>query len=186
MTLYCLVLAQLLNLQLVSPAEDFLVRVDSRWLKRKVWSNTIRDLQPTDFPLFAKSAVPKLFRSGVFQTLADLKQECTGLEPDTQLMCSEVVSFLAEARVFVLQGRLMTCAIYEGEGSLEDFQESIQPFLWEHQLPETCTADFGFIPERGWALIELNPTWGAGLNGCDPGAVSLCLEHACFPIQNPL
>ncbi len=30
----------------------------------------------------------------------------------------------------------------------------------------------------GWAFLEANATWGAGLNGCDPVAVLPCLAAA--------
>jgi hypothetical protein len=45
-------------------------------------------------------------------------------------------------------------------------------------IPTTCVLDAGFIPGRGWALIEANATWGAGLNGCDAAAAAECLEWA--------
>jgi hypothetical protein len=31
--------------------------------------------------------------------------------------------------------------------------------------------DVGLIAGRGWAVIEFNAAWGAGLNGCDPEKV---------------
>jgi hypothetical protein len=32
--------------------------------------------------------------------------------------------------------------------------------------------------ERGWVVIEANDAWGAGLNGCDAGAVLPAIEAA--------
>ena len=31
---------------------------------------------------------------------------------------------------------------------------------------------------RGWALLEANAAWGAGLNGCDPRGAMACIAEA--------
>jgi hypothetical protein len=31
--------------------------------------------------------------------------------------------------------------------------------------------DVGVIQHRGWAVVELNAAWGAGIYGCDPDEV---------------
>jgi hypothetical protein len=39
------------------------------------------------------------------------------------------------------------------------------------ELPRAVVVDVGLIAGRGWAVIEFNAAWGAGLNGCDPEKV---------------
>ena len=34
-------------------------------------------------------------------------------------------------------------------------------------LPRTVVVDVGLVDGRGWAVIEFNASWGAGLNGWD-------------------
>jgi len=41
--------------------------------------------------------------------------------------------------------------------------------------------DVGRIAGRSWAIIETNGAWGAGLYGCDPGAVLPVLLRATQP-----
>ena len=48
----------------------------------------------------------------------------------------------------------------------------------EVELPKTCVIDVGLIDARGWAVIEANATWGAGLNGCDPARAMLAIAEA--------
>jgi hypothetical protein len=48
-------------------------------------------------------------------------------------------------------------------------------------LPRTVVIDVGFIEGRGWALIEFNAAWGAGLNGCDPEKVLPAIVAASEP-----
>jgi hypothetical protein len=45
-------------------------------------------------------------------------------------------------------------------------------------IPATCVVDIGYIAQRGWAIIEANAVWGAGLNGCDPLAAAMCIAEA--------
>ena len=45
--------------------------------------------------------------------------------------------------------------------------------------PPACVIDAGWAEDRGWAVIEANPCWGAGLYGCEPAAA---LETARFAI----
>jgi hypothetical protein len=46
------------------------------------------------------------------------------------------------------------------------------------QLPPAFVADVGVIEDRGWAVVEFNPAWSAGLLGADPRAVLPVLRRA--------
>jgi hypothetical protein len=48
-------------------------------------------------------------------------------------------------------------------------------------LPPACVVDVGRIAGRGWAVIEANSVWGAGIYGCDPVAVLEALSLAVMP-----
>jgi ATP-grasp domain, R2K clade family 2 len=54
----------------------------------------------------------------------------------------------------------------------------ISAFAQANQLPKTYVIDVGYQPSRGWALVEANATWGAGLNGCDPFGAARCIAWA--------
>jgi len=45
-------------------------------------------------------------------------------------------------------------------------------------LAPAIVLDVGKIAGRGWAIIETNGAWGAGLYGCDPAAVLPVLQRA--------
>ncbi|MBN9415000.1 MAG: ATP-grasp domain-containing protein [Candidatus Eremiobacteraeota bacterium] len=177
---FCLVLAQKLGLHLVSPADDLLLNAPVDLLRRDLRLHPLEALSAQAFPLFAKSLVPKLFRSRAYPTWADLEDECRGLDPATPVLLSSVVEILAEARAFVLQGQVVTCSVYEGSAEPpEAFLSQAARLL---DLPQTCVLDAALLPE-GWALLEANATWGAGLNGCSPAAVVPCLELATRPSE---
>ncbi|WP_201278279.1 ATP-grasp domain-containing protein [Scytonema millei] len=46
---------------------------------------------------------------------------------------------------------------------------------------QTATAiDIGVIQGRGWAVVEQNAAWGAGLYECDPVEVLEVLRHTTY------
>jgi hypothetical protein len=168
---FSLVVAQKLGLELISPADDWLLKLDSKWLKRKVFIRTLAEIQGVSFPIFVKPLVPKLFRAAVYGSSQELTDECRGLEQETKLLFGEVVRFEAEARAFVANQQLLDCQIYEGDGELSGAEIFIRSFLQNESLLPTCVIDVGFIAERGWAIVEANASWGAGLNGCNASRV---------------
>lgn len=180
---FCLVLAQKLGLGLRSPADNMLARLDRRWLKRDVFERILSDANSLTFPLFVKPSVPKMFRAAVYLSAHALLAECKGLESDTPILTSEPVELVAEARAFILDREVTTCALYEGMEDVENAASMAQQFAVCHECSQTYVIDMGFIKDGGWAVLEFNSTWGAGLNGCDPRAVAMCLAHATFSIR---
>jgi hypothetical protein len=175
---FCLVVAQKLGLTLISPPDDLLIRLGPAASQRAVAAQTLSQALLGPFPAFIKPLVPKVFRAAVYPGADALRAETVGLQFDTPILNSEIVSFEAEARAWVLNGEIKSCAIYEGDGRVDAAREFLQTIVVNPLIPTTCVLDAGFIPGRGWALIEANATWGAGLNDCDAAAAAECLEWA--------
>ncbi len=175
---FCLVLAQKLNLNLVTPADDLIFSVPPKYLHRKIEHISLAEAGALSYPIFLKSLIPKQFTSKVYPSFDALQAETRGLEPDTRIIASETVTFVAEARCFILQGKLLTISIYEGTGTLEDATLFINQVLAEPTLvlPQTLVIDIGLLKDNTWCFLEANATWGAGLNGCEPQAVAECLR----------
>jgi ATP-grasp domain, R2K clade family 2 len=58
--------------------------------------------------------------------------------------------------------------------------------LTSWRVPEELRAvalDVGIIRGRGWAVVELNSAWGAGIYGCDPARVLEVLQAAAVPSE---
>ncbi|MEZ4390997.1 MAG: ATP-grasp domain-containing protein [Polyangiales bacterium] len=77
----------------------------------------------------------------------------------------------AEARCFVRDGRVLACSVYEGAAEPEAAAAFAGALCAGLRGPEVYVVDVGLIPGRGWAVVEFNAAWGAGLNGCDPELV---------------
>lgn len=174
---FCLVLAQKLGLHLLSPDDS----LDADLLKRDVREMSLVEAIGSSYPRFIKPATPKAFRTAVYRSPADLEIECRGLEAATRVLISEPVGIVAEARCFIRDASVATCAIYEGDARVDDATAFGSAVASRVQLPKTCVVDLALIAQRGCAVVEFNSTWGAGLNGCDPDAVVECLVHATSP-----
>lgn len=164
---FCLVLEQKLGLSLVSPPDDLIGRLDQRWLGRNIEIARLVEALSGTFPRFVKPVVPKQFTAAIYHDPEALQRECDGLESDVEVVLSSIVNFQAEARSFVLNGAVLDTSIYEGIAPLAGARAFTKEFCLEVPLPLTCVIDAGFIEGTGWAFVEANASWGAGLNGCD-------------------
>ncbi len=175
---FCLVLEQKLALELCSPEDNLLLTLEPRFLGRHVVKTTVAAISAVSLPAFVKSLVPKVIRSRVYSSGSELEAECSGLDPSTGLLVSDVVAFVAEARCFVLDGRVLDCALYEGIADIAAARTFAEEVTAHADLPRTVVIDVGALRGGGWVVIELNATWGAGLNGCDPARVLPAIEAA--------
>jgi hypothetical protein len=175
---FALVLAQKLGLELVSPPDDLLARLPVALLHREVRMRLLQEAEALAYPAFVKSAVPKLFAAKVYAGGGELLAQARGLAPETQMLVSEIVSFSCEARCFMLGDTVLDVAAYEGQADLAGARELAARVAASGLLPETCVVDVGLIPGRGWAVVEANAAWGAGLNGCAAEKVLPCIAAA--------
>lgn len=179
---FCLVLQQKLNLDLTTPSDDLIFAVPQTGLGRSLAKQTIGAAPTLTYPVFAKPMTPKLFRAGVYASSQELAAACEGLPAETEILVSEIVDFSAEARCFVLDGRVLDCAIYEGDADLE------AAAAFAHEVaaaavpgPRAYVLDVGLIRGRGWAVVEFNAAWGSGLNGCSADLVVPAIAAASGP-----
>jgi hypothetical protein len=181
---FCLVIAQKLDLTLVSPNEQILALAPQFLLKRTVWVERLQTLRHDSFPIFVKPVVPKQFRAGIYNSLDELTQECQGLESITEVLLSDIVTLQAEARAFVLDSKILTINVYEGAADKEQATQFAEQVVQMLELPQTCVIDVGLLDNGTWIFIEANPAWGAGLNGCDAVGAAVCISAAT--LINPL
>lgn len=127
-TSFVSVLQQKLGFGLCTPANDPILSLPDQALKRRIEKHLFEGAEHFRYPLFVKPVVPKLFTARVYPDLAELRRECHGLAGDTALFTSDAVSFVAEARTFVLDGKVLDCALYEGYGSTNDAAKAAAHF----------------------------------------------------------
>jgi hypothetical protein len=187
--------ARALNLALLEPPLDLLARVPDRFLRRVVEPATFGDLERLQAPTFVKPADPldKWFDAGVYSDLRDIRTKGR-VSPESPVLLSEPVEWAAELRYFVLEGRVVAGSPYLafGRPNWSLFAVRKQPAVptqglpvvealvaaMGDQLPPAFVVDVGVIENSGWAVVEFNPVWCAGLLGADPRAVLPVLRRA--------
>jgi len=178
---FSLVLAQVYNVELVSPDDVLIAKLESKWTKRKIELKQVGQITQDDFPVFVKPVIPKLFIAGIFQTLTEFKQVTVGLEDSEQVLVSSIVGNIqAEARSFIIDGTVKDIALYEGSGDLTTGKIFLNNFIdnSKKQLPRVVVVDLAYSNDLGWFVLEFNACWGAGLNNCKAENVIDCIIGA--------
>lgn len=178
---FAFVLAQIYGVELLSPDDTLIARLDTKWTKRDVQLKTIGEITETDFPVFIKPVIPKIFVAGVFETLAAFKEVVQGLAADERILVSSIVNpIVAEARAFIMNGEIKDIALYEGSAKLEVGREFLSSFIDNNRcdLSDVVVVDIAFNELIGWFVLEFNACWGAGLNNCNAEKVIDCIINA--------
>ena len=177
---FCLVLAQILEIDLMMPKDELIGDFEMEFVKRNIEIKLISDINKITFPKFVKPVTPKLFKAEIFESANKLLEVIEGIELDQKIICSDIVKVDKEIRSFILSNKIADIAFYEGAGNLNEPTDFIRKFLETNKakLPNTYVLDLGFNNEIGWFVIELNSSWGAGLNNCDPAKVVKCIRGA--------
>ena len=177
------------DLALIEPPLDLLARVPMSLLLRRVDYATWGELGRVSQPLFIKPADPlnKVFDAGVYRERGQIRASAPA---ETAVLVSDVVEWTAEYRCFVLNGGIETASPYMMAGRPMAYQAEVvgvpapveavcRRLFDEVELPPAFVADVGLIEDRGWAIVEFNPCWCAGLLSSDFGKVLNVLKRAC-------
>lgn len=139
------------------------------YLGRKIWHDTMDNINahPEKWPVFVKSLVGKQTVSRVIRGPHDLVGMGSSYE-NIPVLCSEVVDFVAEWRVFVRYGQILGVKPYWG-----DWHCQFDPAVIENCLAAYHTAKAGYsidfgVDRRGQTLlVEVNDGYSLGAYGLD-------------------
>ncbi len=177
---FCLVLAQILEIEMEMVKDEWIAELPNNYLKRKIELKPIAAIEGIEYPKFIKPVTPKLFKAEIFNSPEELRTKIEGIGTEEFLICSETIEVNKEVRSFILNKEIQDLAFYEGTGDIEKPEVFIKNFLADCNLalPKTFVLDVGFNDQDGWFVIEFNSSWGAGLNFCDPKKVIECIRQA--------
>ncbi len=187
------IVADSLGLTLHEPPVDWLARLPSRYLQREVKYTTLGNVRKTlQQPTFIKPGDgAKGFDSKVYASVDQLPSQ-DAWDDDTPVIVSEPVKWDAEYRCFVIGREVVTLSVYMRES------EFIEDHDWNTPIEEMSAAkqfvndvlrdeaidvqrgmvlDVGKIAGKGWAVIEANPAYAAGIYGCEPEKILKVLEQ---------
>jgi hypothetical protein len=189
--------ARLLKLALLEPPLDLLARLPNSYRLRTVEFGKYAALSRLAGRAFVKPADPlgKVFDAGIYSCAQDIRVR-RPIDPETPILVAEPVEWVTEYRCFVLERKVVAFSPYIQFG-----RPSWKPWGTGGVVPqlpggvaEVCrrlladrsvsllpafVVDVGLIEERGWAVVEFNPAWSAGLLGANPAEVLPVLARAC-------
>lgn len=170
-------IAEQLGLTLLSTPDDWLPRLPAAHRLREVRLATAAQTREMAAPAFIKPPNDKSFAARIYAP-----GELPDMPDDTPVLIAEIVAWQKEFRCFILDRQVVAHSIYLREGALQaatgfattDEEELALLAYVAHvladpqvDLPRAAVLDVGVIAGRGWAVIEANAAWGAGLYGCD-------------------
>lgn len=182
-------IAEQIGVRLLDSASDWLPNLPQEYRKRWVYLTNLDKARHSDHAAFIKPPNDKSFPARVYAA-ADLPID---YPDETLVLVAEIVQWDKEFRCFILNRSLKTFSIYLRNGELQsenDFahtyeedcevQAFIETVLSDErvELPQATVIDIGVVHKRGWAVVEQNAAWGAGLYGCDPIQVLEVLRYS--------
>ncbi|GAA2749873.1 ATP-grasp domain-containing protein [Kitasatospora cinereorecta] len=190
-------LADRLGFALLEPADDWLAELPEEFTGREVRAATVADAWALQRPTFVKPPRDKSFPADVY---ADGSRLPAGLDPATPVLLSEVVTFAAEYRLFLLDGRIAAASRYAVFGRLDPrpigadrtVAAEIAAFVDRlvaaagHTLPSAVVVDVGqlldpYRPGHRWAVVEANMAWFSHAYTADPARVLDVVLRAAGP-----
>ncbi|MBK7994404.1 MAG: ATP-grasp domain-containing protein [Blastocatellia bacterium] len=193
-SLFAAVVSENLEISLIEPTFDWLVKLPLKYLKRQIQYKTLGQLEKIEEKIFIKPADDKCFRAKIYEQ-GEIIPSADLLPSNTPILISEVVNWMSEFRSFIIERSVATISVYARNGKTAQDDEGnwfaskdeiieakafIENFLADSEvaLPPSVVVDIGFIADRGWAVIEANPSWGSGIYGCDPYEVLKVISRA--------
>lgn len=180
--------AESLDVALLEPADHWLTTLDERWTRRAITPTTMAEARRLRVPAFVKPPSDKSFEAAVYADGTRLPPAVPG---ETPVLVSEIRTFVAEYRLFVLDGVVHTGSRYARFGRLDPLPLTEDPQAGEllafavemlahaaADLPGAVVVDIGLAgtadtAEEHWVVVEANMAWFSNIYAADP---SRCLD----------
>jgi hypothetical protein len=189
--LFCALVAEALGLALLEPPLDWLSKIPRALTSREVRFSSLGEARALEGPRFIKPADDKCFPAAVYPSGAALPAPGP-LPEETPVLISEPVSFAAEYRCFVRDGRVRALSRYAVDGAPAPGEEApgeevdaagafAAAVLAGAPFPPAAALDVGRLSGGGFAVVEANPATSSGIYSCDPSAVLEVIARVAVP-----
>ncbi|MET7286976.1 ATP-grasp domain-containing protein [Streptomyces sp. NPDC005573] len=175
-----------LEVALLEPSDDWLTGLPRTYTGRHIARATLGEARRLSRPAFVKPPSDKSFPAAVYPDGSRLPAG-PELPPHTPVQISDVVTWAAEFRLYVLDGEVRTGSQYAAFGRLDaerldghrhagavrEFADDLLTTCAE-SLPSAVVVDIGLLtgPEHGahgrWAVVEANMAWFSNCYAADP------------------
>ena len=171
--LFARVIAAQLDKVLLEPEHDWLTKLEFEFVQRKIEYTEIKKLANLSYPIFIKPPDDKLFTAKIYTSVDEILNRID-LESNQQILVSEPVTFTKEYRSHILNGEIVSCTRYlmnseldisSNDKTIKDAIVFIERLLKETEtrIPPTVVIDVGLLDSGEFAVVEANPSFGAGI-----------------------
>ncbi|SCL29150.1 protein of unknown function [Micromonospora pallida] len=187
-----------LDLVPLEPADDWLPQLPYEYTHRDIALTTLGEARWSRTPMFVKPPRDKTLPAGVYVDGSRLPGD-ERYPADTPVLVSEIVTFLVEYRLFVLDGMVHAASRYAVNGRLDpapldacahraavlDFAAGLLDACAD-SLPSAVVVDVGLASnaDRGdehWAVVEANMAWFSTSYAANPDQVLDVVLRAAGP-----
>jgi len=151
---------------IITPEIDYPEELEN-YLGRKIWKSKLSTIanNPENWNVFIKPVEDKKFTGIVVRSTKDLIG-CGTYDKDTDILCSEVVNFVAEWRCFVRYGRILDIRRYRGDWRVNFDPKIVEDVVSKFKsAPKGYAIDFGLTDKGQTLLIEVNDGYALGCYG---------------------
>ncbi|MFB6618199.1 ATP-grasp domain-containing protein [Streptomyces sp. NPDC085524] len=186
-----------LEVALLEPSDDWLATLPYEYTRRRIAMATLGEARRLSGPAFVKPPTDKSFPAAVYADGSRLPT-VPELSPEVPVQVSDVVTWAAEFRLYVLDGEVRTGSQYATFGRLDAerldghrHEAALLAFADDllatcgGGLPSAVVVDIGLLaaPEDGaagqWAVVEANMAWFSNSYAADPDrALDVVLRSA--------
>lgn len=187
-----------LGIALLQPSDGWLDALPYAFTGRRIRCVPLSEARRTTGPLFAKPPTDKSFPAGVYADGAALRGP-VGARDDPLVQVSDVVTWVKEFRLHLLDGEIRTGSQYATFGRLDPApltghadEPEVRAFVRRlsaacaDTLPSGVVLDVGLMraaDDRGthgrWAVVEANMAWFSNVYAADPArALDVVLRSA--------
>lgn len=197
--LFAAVVSDVLKLALIEPQLSWVAELPFDLKQREIQFTDLATARAINRPAFIKPADDKCFRARVYATGNELP-EIESVGAMSPVLISDPVSWESEFRCFAFEKQVVAMSLYSRNGDLVETADGNWPASVSESkaaldfanlvlqdarvtFPPAGVVDVGVIKGRGWAVVEANACWGAGIYGCDPCSVLKTLARACVKMD---
>ncbi|MFF3324844.1 ATP-grasp domain-containing protein [Streptomyces sp. NPDC002889] len=183
-----------LGLALLEAPEDWLASLPYELTGREIQFTSLAKARALRRPAFVKPPNDKSFPARIYADGSGLPGP-DAADDDTRVLVSDIVRFMTEYRLFLLDGVVVTGSRYAVHGDLDVAPLDKDPRRAEvldfaarlggTGLPSAIVVDVGAV-DGGWAVVEANAAWASGHYACDDDTALDVVLRAARPAAETL
>lgn len=192
---FAAVAADLLDIDLREPADDWLIRLPDRFRGRDITAMSLGEARDARTPTFVKQPREKDLPAAVYTDGGRLPVGDDALA----VLVSDVVTWVVEYRLFVVGGAVAAGSRYARFGHLDPMPLDVSPerdavlefadrllAAPDLGLPDGVVIDVGLLTSadrhtEDWAVVEANMAWFASAYAAEPDGVLDVVLRAAGP-----